>query len=143
MAIEGLIGLFVSALTIGYRASLTQVIQIISRATRDSENKEHSQFTNLILEPDASSNKVSVSVNTMLKAISASLLMEQVLAPNVDFKSKKAGKQKYIKGVINIKDYKEPSEKVKIMKLILDLKANMFQDENILRAAAGGQTQKH
>ena len=77
------------ALTIGYRASLTQIIQIIGRATRDSENKEHSQFTNLILEPDASSNKVSISVNTMLKAISASLLMEQVLAPNVDFKSKK------------------------------------------------------
>ena len=145
MAIEGFDWPFCEhALTIGYRASLTQVIQIIGRATRDSENKEHSQFTNLILEPDASSNKVSVSVNTMLKAISASLLMEQVLAPNVDFKSKKAGKQKYIKGVINIKDYKEPSEKVKkiIEADLNDLKANMFQDENILRAAAGGTDPK-
>ena len=145
MAIEGFDWPFCEhALTIGYRASLTQVIQIIGRATRDSENKEHSQFTNLILEPDASSNKVSVSVNTMLKAISASLLMEQVLAPNVDFKSKKAGKQKYIKGVINIKDYKEPSEKVKkiIEADLNDLKANMFQDENILRAAAGGADPK-
>tara|TARA_Y100000816_G_scaffold116672_1_gene81794 strand:+ start:144 stop:2072 length:1929 start_codon:yes stop_codon:yes gene_type:complete len=145
MAIEGFDWPFCEhALTIGYRASLTQVIQIIGRATRDSENKEHSQFTNLILEPDASSNKVSVSVNTMLKAISASLLMEQVLAPNVDFKSKKAGKQKYIKGVINIKDYKEPSEKVKkiIEADLNDLKANMFQDEKILRAAAGGADPK-
>jgi superfamily II DNA or RNA helicase len=145
MAIEGFDWPYCEhALTIGYRASLTQVIQIIGRATRDSENKEHSQFTNLILEPDASSNKVSVSVNTMLKAISASLLMEQVLAPNVDFKSKKDGKQKYIKGVINIKGYKEPSEKVKkiIDTDLNDLKANMFQDENILRAAAGGTDPK-
>ena len=145
MAIEGFDWPYCEhALTIGYRASLTQVIQIIGRATRDSENKEHSQFTNLILEPDASSNKVSVSVNTMLKAISASLLMEQVLAPNVDFKSKKEGKQKYIKGVINIKGYKEPSEKVKdiIETDLNDLKANMFQDENILRAGAGGTDPK-
>ena len=52
MAIEGFDWPFCEhALTIGYRASLTQVIQIIGRATRDSENKEHSQFTNLILEP--------------------------------------------------------------------------------------------
>jgi superfamily II DNA or RNA helicase len=145
MAIEGFDWPFCEhALTIGYRASLTQVIQIIGRATRDSENKEHSQFTNLILEPDASSNKVSVSVNTMLKAISASLLMEQVLAPNVDFKSKKEGKQKYITGVINIKGYKEPSDKVKkiIETDLNDLKANMFQDENILKAAAGGADPK-
>ena len=141
MAIEGFDWPYCEhALTIGYRSSLTQVIQIIGRATRDSENKEHSQFTNLILEPDASSNEVSVSVNTMLKAISASLLMEQVLAPNVDFKSKKEGKQKYIKGVINIKGYKEPTEKVKkiIETDLNDLKANMFQDENILKAGAGG-----
>ena len=145
MAIEGFDWPYCEhALTIGYRASLTQVIQIIGRATRDSENKGHSQFTNLILEPDASSNKVSVSVNTMLKAISASLLMEQVLAPNVDFKNKKEGKQKYIKGVINIKGYKEPSEKVKdiIETDLNDLKANMFQDENILRAGAGGTDPK-
>ena len=52
----------------------------------------------MILEPDAGSNKVSVSVNTMLKAISASLLMEQVLAPNVDFKSKKAVPVGYVEG---------------------------------------------
>lgn len=42
------------ALTIGYRASLTEVIQIIGRVTRDSPGKEHAQFTNLIAEPDAS-----------------------------------------------------------------------------------------
>jgi superfamily II DNA or RNA helicase len=41
------------ALTIGYRGSLTEIIQIIGRATRDSDNKIHAQFTNLIAQPDA------------------------------------------------------------------------------------------
>ena len=72
------------ALTVGYRASLTEVIQIIGRVTRDCPGKEHAQFTNLIAEPDASQSEVKVSVNNMLKAITASLLMEQVLAQNFD-----------------------------------------------------------
>lgn len=36
------------ALTVGYRASLTEIIQIIGRATRDAEGKTHARFTNLI-----------------------------------------------------------------------------------------------
>ena len=75
------------ALTVGYRGSLTQVIQIIGRATRDSENKSHAQFTNLVAQPDAQDDVVKVSVNNMLKAITASLLMEQVVAPNFKFKT--------------------------------------------------------
>ena len=74
------------ALTIGYRGSLTEIIQIIGRATRDSNNKTHAQFTNLIAQPDAENEEVNLSVNNMLKAITASLLMEQVLAPNFKFK---------------------------------------------------------
>src|SRR5690606_9611208 len=70
------------ALTIGYRGSLTEIIQIIGRATRDSSKKTHAQFTNLIAQPDAMDDDVRLSVNNMLKAITASLLMEQVLAPN-------------------------------------------------------------
>ena len=77
------------ALTVGYRASLTEVIQIIGRVTRDSPGKDHAQFTNLIAEPDASQGEVKVSVNNMLKAITASLLMEQVLAQNFTFKAKR------------------------------------------------------
>src|SRR5690606_20336133 len=76
------------ALTVGYRGSLTEIIQIIGRATRDSENKSHAQFTNLIAQPDAENNEVKLAVNNMLKAITASLLMEQVLAPNWKFKPK-------------------------------------------------------
>ena len=41
------------ALTIGYRASLTEIVQIIGRATRDAEGKSSARFTNLIAEPDA------------------------------------------------------------------------------------------
>lgn len=73
------------ALTVGYRNSLTEVIQIIGRATRDAPGKAHAQFTNLIAEPDSTQENVAQAVNDMLKAISASLLMEQVLAPKFNF----------------------------------------------------------
>jgi hypothetical protein len=79
------------ALTIGYRSSLTEVVQIIGRATRDAEGKERSRFTNLIAEPTADQAAVAEAVNDMLKAISASLLMEQVLAPRYEFTPKDTG----------------------------------------------------
>jgi len=129
------------ALTVGYRASLTEVIQIIGRVTRDSEGKEHAQFTNLIAEPDASQGEVKVSVNNMLKAITASLLMEQVLAQNFTFKTKKFdddGPAK--KGELKIKGFKEPtSERVKqiVATDLNDLKATILQDDTFARAAAG------
>lgn len=73
-------------LTIGYRGSMTEVVQIIGRATRDCEGKTHAQFTNLIAQPDAQDEDVKNSVNNMLKAITTSLLMEQILAPTIKFK---------------------------------------------------------
>lgn len=76
------------ALTVGYRSSLTEVVQIIGRATRDAPGKVRARFTNLIAEPDASEESVTEAVNDTLKAISASLLMEQVLAPRFNFTSK-------------------------------------------------------
>ncbi|WP_372827786.1 DEAD/DEAH box helicase [Polaromonas sp.] len=79
------------ALTIGYRSSLTEIVQIIGRATRDAEGKERSRFTNLIAEPAAEQAAVAEAVNDMLKAISASLLMEQVLAPRYEFTPKDTG----------------------------------------------------
>lgn len=77
------------ALTVGYRSSLTEIIQIIGRATRDAPNKLRARFTNLIAEPDASEAAVTEAVNDTLKAIAASLLMEQVLAPRFEFKPKR------------------------------------------------------
>ena len=79
------------ALTIGYRSSLTEIVQIIGRATRDAKGKERSRFTNLIAEPTADQSAVAGAVNDMLKAISASLLMEQVLAPRYEFTPKNSG----------------------------------------------------
>lgn len=76
------------ALTVGYRSSLTEIIQIIGRATRDAKGKTRSRFTNLIAEPDASEQLVTDAVNDTLKAIAASLLMEQVLAPKFNFTPK-------------------------------------------------------
>lgn len=79
------------ALTVGYRSSLTEIVQIIGRTTRDAKGKTHARFTNLIAEPDASEEVVTDAVNDTLKAIAASLLMEQVLAPKFNFTIKKAG----------------------------------------------------
>lgn len=76
------------ALTVGYRSSLTEIIQIIGRATRDAPGKTRARFTNLIAEPDASEQAVTEAVNDTLKAIAASLLMEQVLAPRFEFRPK-------------------------------------------------------
>ncbi|WP_404482027.1 pseudomurein-binding repeat-containing protein [Novosphingobium sp. BL-52-GroH] len=79
------------ALTVGYRSSLTEIIQIIGRATRDAPGKETATFTNLIAEPDASEAAVVGAINDTLKAIAASLLMEQVLAPRFTFTPKDRG----------------------------------------------------
>ena len=139
------------ALTVGYRGSLTEIIQIIGRATRDSENKTHAQFTNLIAQPDAQDDEVKISVNNMLKAITASLLMEQVLAPNFKFKAKyneddeneyeegndKTNQVKEDENTIHIRGFKEPST-AKVSQIIEsdlnDLKAKVLQDNDMLKA---------
>lgn len=76
-------------ITIGIRSSLTEIVQIIGRCTRDCEGKAHAQFINLIPCPDAAQDDVAMAVNDFLKAISASLLMEQVMAPHWTFKTKR------------------------------------------------------
>ena len=128
------------ALTVGYRGSLTEIIQIIGRATRDSDNKTHSQFTNLIAQPDAEDDQVKLSVNNMLKAITASLLMEQVLAPNVNFKTRRFDDEENEEGTIKIRGFKEPSsQRVKdiVESDLNDLKATILQDNKILQALPG------
>lgn len=127
-------------LTVGYRGSLTQIVQIIGRCTRDSPNKSHAQFTNLIAQPDAEDEEVTYSVNNMLKAITASLLMEQVLAPNFKFKRKVSDDDKPEPGEIQIEGFKEPSsQRVKdiIESDINDLKASILQDRDIEKAIPG------
>jgi len=128
------------ALTVGYRSSLTEIIQIIGRATRDSSNKTHAQFTNLVAQPDVEDIEVKVAVNNMLKAITASLLMEQVLAPSFKFKTKLSKDDRSTGGEIKIKGLKEPSSKrVKdiVESDLNDLKAAILQDPQMLKAMPG------
>ena len=138
------------ALTVGYRGSLTEIIQIIGRATRDSEGKSHAQFTNLIAEPDASADNVTDAVNNMLKAIAVSLLMEQVLAPNFKFKTRASDDD--LQGGVRVVDiddsqsettvaiigFAEPSTaRVKqiLESDLVDLTAAVMQDDRVLQAA--------
>jgi superfamily II DNA or RNA helicase len=129
------------ALTVGYRGSLTEIIQIIGRCTRDSNNKTHAQFTNLIASPEAIQDDVKVATNNMLKAITASLLMEQVLAPNFKFKTRVDNDDEEAKaGEIKIRGFKAPSSKrVKdiVESDLNDLKATILQDDTMLKAMPG------
>lgn len=128
------------ALTVGYRGSLTEIIQIIGRCTRDSTNKTHAQFTNLIAQPDAIDDDIKLAVNNMLKAITCSLLMEQVLAPNFTFKTRVSNEEIANPGEIRIRGFKEPSSK-RVRDIIEsdlnDLKATILQDDAIVRALPG------
>ncbi|OFT77422.1 ATP-dependent helicase [Corynebacterium sp. HMSC30G07] len=130
------------ALTVGYRSSLTEIIQIIGRVTRDSEGKRHAQFTNLLAEPDAAQSEVTISVNNMLKAITASLLMEQVLAQNFDFKPKLNPDERSEGNTVKIEGLKELTTD-RVRQIVsndlndLNLKATILQDDTFARAAVG------
>lgn len=124
-------------LTIGVRGSLTEIVQIIGRCTRDSEGKEHAQFTNLIAAPDETQGDVVVAVNDMLKAITASLLMEQVMAPKWNFRTERdedfdnvnnPGRNIKVKG---LKPFKSELAKRIYEEQLDELKATMYQDERI------------
>jgi hypothetical protein len=129
------------ALTVGYRSSLTEIIQIIGRCTRDSANKTHAQFTNLIAQPDAKDGEVKVSVNNMLKAITCSLLMEQVMAPHYNFKPRFPNDDMtFTPGEIKVNGFKAPStDRVReiIESDINDLKASILQDDQMIKALPG------
>ena len=155
------------SLTIGYRGSLTEIIQIIGRCTRDSDNKTHAQFTNLIINPDVADILIKDSVNNMLKAITCSLLMEQILEPRLNFRSpqpkddadkdinngefdsefdkeqaelRKKEAEKKKAGTVEIKGFSEPStDKVKkiIQEDMTELQAAVLQDNIMQKAMAG------
>lgn len=133
-------------ITIGIRASLTEVVQIIGRCTRDCEGKTHAQFTNLIPCPDAAQDDVAMAVNDFLKAISASLLMEQVMAPKWNFKTKpdedepeKPEKSNENEHVFEVKGLPALNDKTKaIVENDLDtLVATTLSDKNIREAIIG------
>ena len=130
------------ALTIGYRNSLTEVVQIIGRVTRDSSNKTTAQFTNLLAAPDAKDDEVTWAINNTMKAISASLLMENVLAPNYRFKPRTSPEQVSKEKDIYVKEIAEPSTprtKEIIEQDLTELKATILQEDKIREAIAANE----
>ena len=126
-----------TTLTIGYRGSLTEIVQIIGRCTRDSSNKNHAQFTNLVAEPSANREEVVDSVNNILKAITASLLMEEVIAPKFNYTPKMQQQGQDDSHTIIVKGFRGiSSERVKeiIDNDIVDLKASILQDDDVQKS---------
>ena len=132
-------------LTVGVRGSLTEVIQIIGRCTRDCEGKETARFVNLIAMPDAEQAEVKVAVNDFLKAITASLLMEQVMAPSWKFKSVKdeddgKGDLTHTIVVEGLKPLSSVKTQTIVESQLDDLKAAILQDDMVVKALSGSIT---
>jgi superfamily II DNA or RNA helicase len=132
-------------LTIGVRGSLTEVIQIIGRCTRDCEGKETARFVNMIAMPEAEQAEVKVAVNDFLKAITASLLMEQVMAPSWKFKaspdpSKGGEKDAHTIVVEGLKPLSSVKTQTIVESQLDDLKAAILQDDMVVKALSGSTT---
>ncbi len=134
-------------LTIGVRGSLTEVVQIIGRCTRDCEGKPTAKFVNMIGMPDADQPDVKVAVNDFLKAITASLLMEQVMAPSWHFKTVKDvdndeaspldARTLVIEG---LKPLSSAKTKLIVEEQLDDLKASVLQNDLVVKAISGSTT---
>lgn len=135
-----------TCLTIGVRGSLTEVVQIIGRCTRDSEGKDTARFINMIAMPDAEQPDVKVAVNDFLKAITASLLMEQVMAPSWHFKTTKEEDEDSENDIVHtiVVEGLKPLSSVKTQQIVEeqldDLKASILQDDMVVKAISGSTT---
>ena len=132
-------------LTVGVRGSLTEVIQIIGRCTRDCEGKDTARFVNMIAMPDAEQAEVKVAVNDFLKAITVSLLMEQVMAPSWKFKSVKdeddgKGDLTHTIVVEGLKPLSSVKTQTIVESHLDDLKAAILQDDMVVKALSGSTT---
>lgn len=132
-------------LTVGVRGSLTEVVQIIGRCTRDCEGKETARFVNMIGMPDADMPEVKTAVNDFLKAITASLLMEQVMAPDWHFKTEKNEDSEGRNDprtitVEGLKPLSSVKTKMIVQQQMDDLKAAILQNDMIVSALSGSTT---
>ena len=134
-------------LTVGVRGSLTEVVQIIGRCTRDCEGKSTARFANMIAMPDAEQADVKVAVNDFLKAITASLLMEQVMAPRWNFRTTlediEAHEGMAGVGTVVVEGLK-PLGSVKAKQIVEeqldDLMATILQNVQVQKAISGNTT---
>jgi hypothetical protein len=131
------------ALTVGYRASMTELVQIIGRTTRDSVGKSIATFINFVAEPIVTDSELVSGTNNIFKAIAASLLMEDVLAPKAGFLENRAQPIDIQLGAVKIKGFEKPtSERVNSIldNDLVDLRARVFQDDRYAKAALGATT---
>lgn len=129
-------------LTVGVRGSLTEVIQIIGRCTRDCEGKDTARFVNMIAMPEAEQADVKVAVNDFLKSITASLLMEQVMAPSWKFKTEQDDSESSPRTLIveGLKPLSSEKTKLIVQEQLDDLKAAILQNEAVVKAISGSTT---
>lgn len=134
-----------TCLTVGVRGSLTEVVQIIGRCTRDCKGKDTARFINMIAMPDAEMPDVKVAVNDFLKAITASLLMEQVMAPSWSFKTSNEDEiddNDTIHTIVveGLKPLSSAKTKQIVEEQLDDLKASILQDDMVVKAISGSTT---
>ena len=98
--------------------------------------------------PEAEQAEVKVAVNDFLKAITASLLMEQVMAPSWKFKTEKeeadtVGQGFPLANTLVVEGLK-PLSSVKTQTIVEsqldDLKAAILQDDMVVKALSGSTT---
>jgi hypothetical protein len=96
--------------------------------------------------PEADQADVKVAVNDFLKAITASLLMEQVMAPSWHFKTVKdedgddGGNDPRTLVVEGLKPLSSDKTRLIVQEQLDDLKAAVLQDEMVVRAISGSTT---
>ena len=128
-----------STVVIGSRNSLTEVVQVVGRCTRDYPGKKHAEYLNLVAAPDASREDTITTVNNLDKAIVASLLMEDVLEPRLTFRSKRTSVDDPA-STVEVSGMRDPSTK-KAKDIVEndmdDLLAAILQDPDVQKAVNG------
>ena len=95
-------------LIVGYRGSLVELIQCMGRLFRDKEGKTHVSVYQLLpfsFHQVKDKEKFREGLNTLMKGIFASMLLEDVLLPlTVPMPSKKKGKKGDSRKRVNVRD---------------------------------------
>ncbi len=128
-----------STVVIGTRNSLTEVVQVVGRCTRDYPGKIHAEYLNLVAAPDTTREDTITTVNNLDKAIVASLLMEDVLEPRLTFRSRRTPVDDPA-STVEVSGMRDPSTKKArdIVKNDMDdLLAAILQDPDVQKAVNG------
>ncbi|MDR0899086.1 MAG: DEAD/DEAH box helicase family protein [Lactobacillaceae bacterium] len=70
------------SIAVGYRNSMTEVVQMIGRITRDAKNKTEAEFINLVVEPDVSDKSI-VNLDNLMNLIATALLVKYLFGADI------------------------------------------------------------